>query len=163
MMDEKRHHERYTMTLLFTFMCGSLLTLLYLIPLLRTAELRDELPWLMIAMLLVLEAAMCGSLQALPGLPFGSLLFGAAAAYEAHLAAAEYAMQLDGTIRRTLLLMLTVPLHFFLCSAGMTSAAEARDAMSAAGIYTGKRRLHSYITMFTGAAAAVLLVWYIFT
>ena len=147
----------HSITLLFSFMCGSLLSLIYLIPNVpfRFAE---NMPVIAAASFSV-AALTCGTASYITVQPLSTAVLGCAAAFEMYSAVTELTLK-EAAVRMGIMAVL-IPLHFLVCSYGMSQSGIAREAMRQAGTYSRKQTLYTYAIMLAGLAAAALLLRYI--
>ncbi len=148
----------HSITLLFSFMCGSLLSLIYLIPNVpfRFAE---DMPTIAAAASFAAGALTCGSACCIAAQPLSTAVLGCAAAFEIYSAVTELAAK-EAAARIGIMAVL-IPLHFLVCSYGMAQSGIAREAMRQTGTYSRKQTLYTYAIMLAGLAAAALLIRYI--
>ena len=137
----------HSITLLFSFMCGSLLSLIYLIPNVpfRFAE---DMPVIAAAASFSIGALTCGTAYCITVQPLSTVVLGCAVAFK-------------GTAGRMGIMAVLIPLHFLVCSYGMAQSGIARAAMRQVGTYSRKQTLYTYAIMLAGLAAAALLIRYI--
>lgn len=148
----------HSITLLFSFMCGSLLSLIYLIPNVpfRFAE---DMPTIAAAASFAAGALTCGTACCIVAQPLSTAVLGCATAFEMYSAITELAAK-EAAVRMGIMAVL-IPLHFLVCSYGMAQSGIAREAMRQTGTYSRKQTLYTYTIMLAGLAAAALLIRHI--
>ena len=147
----------HSITLLFSFMCGSLLSLIYLIPNVPF-RFADDMPVIAAASFSV-AALTCGTVSCITVQPLSTAVLGCAAAFEMYSAVTELTLK-ESAVRMGIMAVL-IPLHFLVCSYGMAQSSIAREAMRQVGTYSRKQTLYTYAIMLAGLAAAALLIRYI--
>lgn len=127
----------HSITLLFSFMCGSLLSLIYLIPNVpfRFAE---DMPTIAAAASFAVGTLTCGTACCIAVQPLSTAVLGCAAAFEMYSAVTELAAK-EAAARIGIMAVL-IPLHFLVCSYGMAQSGIAREAMRQVGHTAGNRR-----------------------
>ena len=148
----------HSITLLFSFMCGSLLSLIYLIPNIpfRFAE---GMPVIAAGASFAVGALTCGTACCIAVQPLSTAVFGCAAAFEMYSAVTK--LPVKEAAGRMGVMAVLIPLHFLVCSYGMAQSGIAREAMRQMGTYSRKQTLCTYAIMLAGLAAAALLIRYI--
>ena len=144
----------HSITLLFSFMCGSLLSLIYLIPNVHF-RFAEDMPTIAAAASFAVGALTCGTACCIAVQPLSTAVLGCAAAFEMYSAVTELAAGRMG------IMAVLIPLHFLVCSYGMAQSGIAREAMRQTGTYSRKQTLYTYAIMLAGLAAAALLIRYI--
>ena len=143
--------------LMFLFVFGSFLFILYGDSLARAADLESGKAWRLISLVLFLDAAFAASVTAIVILPLLTWGFGFLAALGAkeifELSAASSASWKP----RLFVLLFLVPVHFVLSARGMENASALRDAMRARGLLSWKTSLFPYAVIWVGPAAALLI------
>lgn len=154
----KENCSTHSITLLFSFMCGSLLSLIYLIPNIpfRFAE---HMPGIAAAASFSVGALTCGTVCCITVQPLSTAVLGSAAAFEMYSAVTELPAK-EAAWRMGIMAVL-IPLHFLVCSYGMVQSGISREAMRQVGTYSRKQTLYTYAIMLVGLAAAALLIRYI--
>ena len=154
----KENCSTHSITLLFSFMCGSLLSLIYLIPNIpfRFAE---HMPVVAAAASFSVGALTCGTVCCITVQPLSTAVLGSAAAFEMYSAVTELPAK-EAAWRMGIMAVL-IPLHFLVCSYGMVQSGISREAMRQVGTYSRKQTLYTYAIMLVGLAAAALLIRYI--
>lgn len=152
--------NRHSWLLLFFFLSGSLLSLLYMPERVMAEGLDIAAAWhCMSAMLLfsaVLSLSVCGQLI-LP-LVLGAL--GVLTALGANAAYVEYLASRPELYRRLLVFALLVPANFALGSWGMDNSGAIRSALAAEGSITKKQYVRMYTVMAVSAAVSCLPLVY---
>ena len=148
----------HSITLLFSFMCGSLLSLIYLIPNV-SFHFAEDMPVIAAAASFSVGALTCGTACCVTVQPLSTAVLGCAAAFEMYSAVTEMPAK-EAAVRMGIMAVL-IPLHFLVCSYGMAQSGIAREAMRQLGTYSRKQTLYTYAIMLAGLAATVLLIRYI--
>ena len=154
----KENCSTHSITLLFSFMCGSLLSLIYLIPNIpfRFAE---HMPVIAAAASFSVGSLTCGTVCCIIVQPLSTAVLGCATAFEMYSAVTELPAK-EAAWRMGIMAVL-IPLHFLVCSYGMIQSGISREAMRQTGTYSRKQTLYTYAIMLAGLAAAALLIRYI--
>ncbi len=143
--------------LLFLFVCGGCLFLLYEDAMTGLIPVEGERVWSFLVLILFLDglcaASLCASLL-LPMLTWLLGVFSASGAGEILTLPENAAV---GWRWKLLLLLLLVPVHFVLCTRGMSEAAELREALRRQGLLTWKKICFPYAALCVGPAAVLLL------
>lgn len=148
----------HSITLLFSFMCGSLLSLIYLLPNI-SSRFTENMPVIAAAVSFSVAALTCGTACCITVQPLSTAVLGCAAAFEMYSAVTE--LSAKETAGRIGIMAVLIPLHFLVCSYGMTQSSIVKDAMRQVGTYSRKQTLYTYAIMLAGLAAAALLIRYI--
>ena len=148
----------HSITLLLSFMCGSLLSLIYLITNVpfRFAE---DMPVIAAAASFSVGALTCGTACCIMVQPLSTTVLGCAVSFEMYSAVTELLVK-EAAVHMGIMAVL-IPLHFLVCSYGMAQSGIAREAMRQVGTYSRKQTLYTYAIMLAGLAAAALLIRYI--
>lgn len=156
MRDLRLDSGRDQALLMFLFVFGGFLFVLYGDSLMRFAQLESGKVWRMIRLVLLLDAVFAASVTASVVFPLLTGAFGFLTAFGTkeilELSAADAALWKP----KLLILLLFVPAHFVLSARGMENASAMRDAMRARGALSWKTCLFPYAVIWVGPAAALL-------
>ncbi len=146
---------KYAWLLMFCFLCGSLLTLVYMPEKGGTSGLSMEAGAVFAAGALILSAALavsvCGKLM-----PALFVALGIVTALSACAAYAEYFAQRELFVRRLLLTGLSVPLNFAVGVWGMDNSRRICAALEAQDVIPRRQRVNMYILMAAVTALSAL-------
>ena len=151
----------YAALLLFLFVSGAFLLLLYDEAAAQWLPLGTDLPLYAFAVLLAADAAFAVSPTAALLRPVTTPVFGAAAALEGKAVLSLLAAASPEARLRLLIAFTAVSLHFLCCSWGLESARRLRRLLLKQGGFSGKYLAVSYAMMLLGFSAAGLLMRYI--
>ena len=143
--------------LLFLFVFGCFLCILYGESLPRFVEFETGEQWRLIPLILLVDAAFAASVTASLVFPLLTCLFGFLSAFGAEEIAALFSAGDAEWRLKLLVLLLLVPAHFVLSSVGMENASAMREAMRSRGLLTWKTMLFPYAVIGLGPAAVLLI------
>ena len=154
------YESRYSWLLVFAFLCGSMLSLLYMPEGLRSANFSPEASILCLAVLLpllpLLSTSVCG--RAL--LPLCFVAFGIMTALDALAACREFYVAREQFYRRAVTAALLTPPCFVMGVAGMRNSERLCSALAAEGSIGKKQYIGMYTMMAAAAAVSSLLLAY---
>ena len=164
-MDCRKHnlvnlYSRYSALLLFTFCCGSFLTLLYIPAEKAVPNVRISI--VLIASALILTAAFSTSLCSRGIIPVLSAAFGAVSAYAAYTVCFMLVPDRKSGVCLAAFMLVAVPLHFVIGTEGM---AETDFFIGCFGKETGAKKIliNMYISVIVAVTVSVLsaglIVW----
>ena len=150
------HASRHAWLLLFAFICGALLTLVYLPGLLSVESFGLTTELLCMSLTLLLSAALSSSVCGAFYLPLIFAALGVVTAFGANAALEEFQACREACLKRTLTIFVLVPLNFSLGVWGMCNSLLLRRAVSKEGSI-GKGRYRRMYFWMTATALGLLL------
>jgi len=150
----ENYKTAYTATLLFTFLFGALISLLYL-PQIKLILPEEWLsPELLIGLIVLISGIFASSYTGLVVLPCSCALLGAVTAFMADGIRIGWVTG-DNVWPELVSLLLVVPLHFAICGWGMRFSSYLREAMETQ--QSGMNCMPAYFVILVGAGVFTAL------
>ena len=152
MRQEESYKRGHCIVLLFLFLFGALMTLLYMPAIKERFPENESFALLCMLWLMFTASLLVSSINGIVALPLLTVLFGSATAFEADRARLLFACGNSAWLE-AIITIIIVPLFFAVCNWGMGLSLLVRELTSRHTTEYGKKKFITYTVMLLGAAA----------